>query len=64
VTDFTPEVRRFLAKAGWRYERRGKGDHERWINPATGDHVTVDSKIRSRHTANTILKEAGIGKKF
>jgi predicted RNA binding protein YcfA (HicA-like mRNA interferase family) len=53
-----------LSKAGWRFERRGKGDHQRWINPATGAHVTVDSKILSRHTANGILKEAGLGKKL
>jgi predicted RNA binding protein YcfA (HicA-like mRNA interferase family) len=53
-----------LTKAGWRFERHGKGDHERWVNPKTGAHVTVDSKIRSRHTANGVLTEAGIGKKF
>ena len=41
-----------------------QGDHERWVNPASGEHVTVDAQIRSRHTANGILKEAGIGKKF
>ena len=64
MTDFAPEIRRRLTKAGWRFQRRGKGDHERWINPATGAHVTVDAKILSRHTANGILKEAGIGKKF
>jgi predicted RNA binding protein YcfA (HicA-like mRNA interferase family) len=64
LTDFTPEVRRLLSKAGWRFERRGKGDHERWINPTTGEHVTLDAKIQSRHTANAILKEAGLGKKF
>ena len=64
MTDFTPEVRRLLSKAGWRFERRGKGDHERWTNAATGRHVTVDARIRSRHTANAVLKEAGIGKKL
>lgn len=64
MTDFAREVRRHLTKAGWRFERHGKGDHERWVNPKTGAHVTVDSKIRSRHTANGVLTEAGIGKKF
>ncbi len=64
MTDFAPEVRRMLSKAGWQFERHGKGDHERWINPVTRAKVTVDAKIRSRHTANGILKEAGIGKKF
>jgi predicted RNA binding protein YcfA (HicA-like mRNA interferase family) len=64
VTDYAPEVRKLLLKAGWRFERAGRGDHARWANPQTGAHVTVDSKIRSRHTANAILKDAGIGKKF
>jgi hypothetical protein len=41
-----------------------QGAHERWINPGTGEKVTVDNKIKSRGTANGILKEAGIGKKL
>jgi hypothetical protein len=64
MADFTPKVRRFLKDAGWQIHGPGKGDHEKWINPATGAKVTVDNKIRSRHTANGILKEAGLGKKF
>ena len=64
MTDYTREVRRYLTEAGWRYERSGKGDHERWVNPATRQKVTVDGKIRSRGTANAIMKEAGLGKKF
>jgi predicted RNA binding protein YcfA (HicA-like mRNA interferase family) len=53
-----------LTDAGWLFQRYGKGDHERWINPATGEKVTVDGKVRSRGTANAILKQAGLGKKF
>ena len=34
------------------------------MNLVEPDHVTVDSKIKSRHTANEVLKQAGIGKKF
>ncbi len=64
MTDFTREVRKHLTDAGWRFQRYGKGDHERWINPVTGEKVTVDNKIKSRGTANGILKEAGIGKKL
>jgi hypothetical protein len=58
VTDYTREVRRRLSEAGWQFQRPGKGDHERWINLKSG------AKIRSRHAANKILIEAGIGKKF
>jgi predicted RNA binding protein YcfA (HicA-like mRNA interferase family) len=64
MANYAREVRKVLTEAGWQFQRRGKGDHERWINPTTGAKVTVDSKIRSRHTANGILIEAGIGKKF
>ena len=64
MTDFTREIRRHLSERGWRFQRSGKGDHERWVNPATGEKVTVDAKVRSRHVANKILKEAGLGKKF
>ena len=27
-------------------------------------HITVDSKIKSRHTANAVLKQAGIDRKL
>ena len=64
MTDYARYVRRYLTEAGWQFERHGKGDHGRWVNPVTGQHVTVDADIRSRHTANVVLKQAGIGKKF
>jgi predicted RNA binding protein YcfA (HicA-like mRNA interferase family) len=44
--------------------RRGKGDHDIWINPYTGQKIAVPVKIMSRHTANGILKEAGLDKAF
>jgi hypothetical protein len=62
VTDYARYVRKYLTEAAWQFQRRGKGDHDRWINPVT--KVTVDKKIKSGGTANGILKEAGIGKKF
>jgi len=34
------------------------------VNAATGKHVSVDAKILSRHTANGILKQAGLPKQF
>ena len=64
MADYAPEVRKALRAAGWRYERPGKGDHQTWLNPTTGKHVSVDGKILSRHTANGILKEAGLPKQF
>jgi len=44
--------------------RAGKGDHEIWHSPITNRHFTVDGKIKSRHTANGVLKQAGLAKQF
>jgi predicted RNA binding protein YcfA (HicA-like mRNA interferase family) len=41
----------------------GKGSHEKWRSPINGRTVTVP-RSKSRHTANEVLKQLGIGKKF
>lgn len=64
MNDYTREVKRLLAEAGWRLHRQGRGDHEIWIDPATGGKVTVDGRMKSRHLANKILKDANVGKSF
>jgi len=64
MADFTPAVKRLLAKAGCEFVRLGKGDHEIWRSPISGHHFVVDSRIKSRHTANEVLKQAGIPKAF
>jgi len=53
-----------LREHGCAFHRQGKGDHEIWWSPITSRMVTVDGKIKSRHTANRILKDAGIEKRF
>jgi hypothetical protein len=55
VPDFAPELKRLLREAGCYFVRSGKGDHEIWFSPMVGRNVTVDSKIKSRHTANAVL---------
>jgi hypothetical protein len=35
-----------------------------WWSPITSRCITVPTKIKSRHTANEVLKQAGIGKRF
>ncbi|BAP89413.1 YcfA family protein [Burkholderiales bacterium GJ-E10] len=62
--NFTPELKRLLTDAGCRFERAGKGDHEIWFSPHTGIRFPVDSRIKSRHTANAVLKQAGLPKRF
>jgi len=45
-------------------ERQGKGDHEIWYSPISGLRFPLDADIRSRHTANLILKQAGLDKAY
>jgi hypothetical protein len=62
--NFSQELKRILSEAGCRFERQGKGDHQIWYSPLTGVRFPVDTKIKSRHTANAVLKQAGLPKKF
>ena len=58
------ETKELLHKAGWTFLRTAKGDHEIWHHPATGRKVSIDHSMKSRHTANEILKKAGLPKAF
>ena len=53
-----------LRAHGCRLERHGKGSHEIWFSPITNRHVSVPRSTKSRHTANEVLKKAGIAKAF
>jgi hypothetical protein len=64
VKSFTPELKKLLRAAGCTFVRQGRGDHEIWQSPITGIKFTVDNNIKSRHTANTVLKQAGLPKAF
>ncbi len=64
MNDFAPALRRALRDAGCRFERHGKGDHDLWYSPITKRSFVVDGKIKSRHTANGVLKQAGLPKQF
>jgi hypothetical protein len=63
-SSLTPELKRVLARHGCRFDRQGKGDHEIWYSPITNQRFVVDQHIKSRHTANAVLKQAGIAKRF
>jgi HicA toxin of bacterial toxin-antitoxin, len=64
MADCTARLKRLLRQAGCRLERQGKDDHEVWYSPMTDRRFPVDSKIKSRHTANAVLKQAGLDKAF
>ena len=63
-SSYTPEVKKLLLSHGCHFERQGKGDHEIWFSPITQRRFSVDGEIKSRHTANAVLRQAGIGKYF
>jgi HicA toxin of bacterial toxin-antitoxin, len=61
---YTPRLKKLLRRHGCRFERPGKGDHELWYSPITDRRFVVDSAILSRHTANGVLKQAGVDERF
>jgi len=58
------ELSAMLKKKGCRIVRSGKGSHEIWYSPINGMNFSVPHNLASRHTANTILKQAGLPKAF
>jgi hypothetical protein len=64
MASYTASVKDILSARGCRFERPGKGDHEIWYSPITRRRFPVDGKILSRHTANAVLRQAGIAKQF
>ncbi len=64
MAGFARELKRILTDAGCYHVRPGKGDHEIWFSPISKQNFTVDSGVTSRHTANAVLKQAGLPKNF
>ena len=60
MTSYEKDVKNKLIINGCCFLRHGKGDHDIWFSPITKLPITVDNKIVSRHTANGIMKRAGI----
>jgi predicted RNA binding protein YcfA (HicA-like mRNA interferase family) len=64
MSDYGKKVRELLSANGYVFHHHGKGDHDIWSKPDGSNKVTVDGKIKSRHTANQIMKDAGIEYRF
>ncbi len=64
MADFYRDLVKILRANGYALVRTGKGSHEIWYNPVKGRHVTVPRTTKSRHTANDVLKQAGLEKAF
>jgi predicted RNA binding protein YcfA (HicA-like mRNA interferase family) len=64
MADFDQALIRLLEEAGCRFVRTGKGSHQIWYSPITRRNFAVPSGIKGRHTANGVLKDAGLRKSF
>jgi hypothetical protein len=64
VQGFYGQIVEALKSAGCTFVRYGKGDHEIWHSPITNRNFPVDRGAPSRHTANEIMKQAGIKRHF
>jgi len=64
MASYTRDLKKLLREAGCHFDRQGAGDHEIWYSPITRKRFPVDSNIKSRHTANQVLLQAGLPKKF
>ena len=61
--DYFDEIARLLRQAGWTKTVGGKGSHEKWTD-ADKKRVVIVPRSKSRHTANEVLKQAGLPKAF
>lgn len=61
---FDRALRELLREAGCALVRQGRGSHEIWHSPITQRSFAVPIGIPSRHTANAILRQAGLPKAF
>ncbi|MBS0297490.1 MAG: type II toxin-antitoxin system HicA family toxin [Proteobacteria bacterium] len=61
--NFYPELVELLKAAGCELRPGGKGSHEKWFSPVT-NRVFIVPRSKSRHTANEVLKQAGLPKAF
>jgi predicted RNA binding protein YcfA (HicA-like mRNA interferase family) len=64
MAEYEKKVREVLKRYGFVFHHHGRGDHDVWFKAAVNIKVTVDGKIKSRHMANQIMKEAGINYHF
>jgi hypothetical protein len=64
VQGYTKRLKALPQEHGCHFVRAGKGDHEVWSSPFAPRPIIVDGRMMSRHTANDVLKKAGIKAKI
>jgi hypothetical protein len=64
MAGYTAALKKILSDNGCGFESRGKSDHEIWYSPINGKRFPVDFNIKSRHTANAVLRQAELPERF
>jgi hypothetical protein len=64
MADFDRDPIKIPRQNGCEYSRPADGGHAWWNSPIASKRFAVPYHIKSRHTANAIPKQAGIGKQF
>jgi hypothetical protein len=64
VPQFDRLLRELLKASGCHLMRQGKGSYEIWHSPITKKDFPVPIGMPSRHTANAILRQAGLQKAY
>lgn len=59
MASYYRRLKELLEANGWWFHRMGKGSHEIWTN-ASGQKLPLPFNCNVRHTANGILRDAGI----
>lgn len=61
---FYNQIIEILKRHGCTFVRNGKGSHEIWFSPISKKNFSVPFSTKSRHTANAVLRQAGIETKI
>ena len=61
---FDRELEKILRSKDCVFIRRSKGSHDLWYSPISKRQFTFPTNIVIRHTANGVLKAAGLPKEF
>jgi predicted RNA binding protein YcfA (HicA-like mRNA interferase family) len=63
-TGFYAQVEKILRENGCFLVRQGEGSHEIWQSNLSAKRFSVSVAVKKKTTANAILNQAGIDKKF
>ena len=62
--EFYKSVTNELMRLGFQRVKGGKGSHEKWRSVFTHEMLIVPRNLKSRHTANGILRDAGSARRL